>query len=93
MLYALCFVPLLVRIVILLIIYGVLQFGPPAMRNRLASAPAAGSGPGAMFDPRRVDFYVGVALDGPAMVFVLLLSSMVVARSIARDRATNALEL
>jgi hypothetical protein len=92
-LYALCLVPLLVRSVILLIIDGVLQFGPPVLRNRLASGPPTGSGPMAGLDPRRVDFYAGVALDGPAMLFVLLLSSMVVARSIARDRMTNALEL
>lgn len=90
-LYALCFVPFLVRTVILLIVYGVLNFGPPALRNRLANGPAPG--PAAAMDPRHTDFYAGVALDPPALVFVLLLSSLVVARSIARDRTTNALEL
>lgn len=93
LLYVLCLIPLLVRSVILMIISGVLQFGPAALRSRLAGAPSTGTGPAASFDPRRIDFYAGLALDPPAMVFVLLLSSMVVARSIARDRTTNALEL
>lgn len=93
LLYVICLIPLFVRTVILMIIYGVLNFGPPALRTRLATAPSTGTGMGASFDPRRLDFYAGLALDPPALVFVLLLSSMVVARAIARDRTTNALEL
>jgi hypothetical protein len=75
----------------LLIMFGVVSFGPPALRNRLSSRA---TGEMASLDPRRVEFYVDPVLQVmPGMVFVLLLSSLVVARAIARDRSTNALEL
>jgi ABC-type transport system involved in multi-copper enzyme maturation permease subunit len=94
LLYGLCLIPFLVRTVILMIVYGVLSFGLDALRNRLQSQPIArGGGPGPELDPRSLQFYAAQAIQPPAFVFVLLLTSMVVARAIARDRATNALEL
>lgn len=93
LLYGLCLIPFLVRTVILMIVYGVLNFGPDALRDRLQSQPIARGGPGPELDPRSLQFYASQALQPPAFVFVLLLTSMVVARAIARDRATNALEL
>jgi ABC-type transport system involved in multi-copper enzyme maturation permease subunit len=96
LLYGLCLIPFLVRAVILMIVFGVLALGPEELRNRLqrprASVLITGSG-APTIDPRELAFYADQALRPPAFVFVLLLSSMVVARSIARDRMTNALEL
>jgi ABC-type transport system involved in multi-copper enzyme maturation permease subunit len=94
LLYGLCLIPFLVRAVILLILFGVLALGPEELRTRLQQPPVVRGGPGmASLDPRMLAFYADQALRPPAFVFVLLLSSMVVARSIARDRMTNALEL
>lgn len=93
LLYGLCLIPFLVRAVILMIVYGVLSFGPDALRNRLQTQPIARGGPGPELDPRSLQFYAAQAIQPPAFVFVLLLTSMVVARAIARDRTTNALEL
>lgn len=85
-----CLVPGLLRLVMLLIIFGVVQFGPMALRNRLNNrGPELGR-----LDPRNIDFYVEPVLQPlPGLLCVLLLTSMVLARTIARDRATNALEL
>lgn len=79
--------PGVVRLVMLLVFFGVLRFGPPALRNRVAERDPT-------LDPHRVEFYLEPVLSvRPGMVFFLLLTSLVVARSIARDRVTNALEL
>jgi ABC-type transport system involved in multi-copper enzyme maturation permease subunit len=89
--FCVCLLPALIRLAMLLIMFGVVSFGPPAIRNRLSTRASSEF---ASVDPRRVDFYVDPVLQVmPGMVFVLLLSSLVVARAIARDRSTNALEL
>ncbi|MCU0863272.1 MAG: ABC transporter permease [Planctomycetes bacterium] len=90
-LFCVCLLPVLIRLAMLLIMFGVVNFGPPSLRNRLTSRA---TGELASIDPRRVEFYVEPVLQVmPGMVFVLLLSSLVIARSVARDRSTNALEL
>lgn len=93
LLYGLCLIPFLVRTVILMIVFGVLNLGPESLRARLQTRPIAAGGANVELDPRRIGFYAAQALEPPAFVFILLLTSMVVARAIARDRATNALEL
>ncbi len=90
-LFFVCLLPALVRLAMLLILFGVVNFGPLSLRNRV---PSRGRGELAALDPAQAEFYVDHVLQVmPGMVFVLLLSSLVVARSIARDRTTNALEL
>ena len=79
------------RLIMLLIMFGVINFGPANLRNRLD-----GNLPDAMrhLDPNHASFYLHSTLEPmPGMVFFLLLTTLVVARSVARDRATNALEL
>jgi ABC-type transport system involved in multi-copper enzyme maturation permease subunit len=86
----LCLLPAVGRLVMLLILFGVLQFGPPGMRAIGPGRPR----PLAAFDPLQVEFYVDPVLAAmPGMVVALLLSALVPARAIARDRSTNALEL
>lgn len=81
--------PGIVRLVMLLILFGVLDFGSGALRNRIGRR-----GDLASLDPERVEFYLEPVLSVmPGMVFALVLSSLVSARGIARDRVTNALEL
>lgn len=90
-LYLLCLFPSLGRLVMLLIVFGVIDFGPRGLRSRLStrSSPEL-----AHLDPLQAAFYLEPVLSVlPGMIFFLLLTSMVVARSVARDRATNALEL
>jgi len=88
-LFCLCLFPGLGRLVMLLIAFGVLKFGPSGIRARLQNRVEI---PG--LDPWRVDFYLEPVLSTmPGLVFVLLLTSLVVARTIARDRMANALEL
>ena len=87
--FFLCSVPGIGRLVMLLIAFGVVRLGP--MRARL---PQRGPGTPAELDPFRVEFYIDPVLDVmPGMITALLLSSLVTARAIARDRMTNALEL
>lgn len=88
--FGICLIPSLARLVLLMILFGILDFGPQ-LRDRLSR----GRGPAvAMWDPNRIDFYTEPVLAAmPGMVCVLLLTTLVVARAIARDRATNALEL
>lgn len=90
-LYFVCLFPSLGRLVMLLIMFGVLDFGPPTLTNRLQQnlPPSLDR-----INPERAEFYFEGSLSTmPGMIFFLLLTSMVVARCIARDRATNALEL
>lgn len=90
-LYFVCLFPALGRMVQLLIMFGVLDFGPRGLVNRLQQ-----NLPPSMDrqNPLRAEFYFEGSLSTmPGMIFFLLLTSMVVARCIARDRATNALEL
>jgi ABC-type transport system involved in multi-copper enzyme maturation permease subunit len=86
-----CLFPALGRLVMLLIIFGVIDFGPRMLRDRLTqSLPPSME----QLNPERAAFYIEPVLAVmPGMIFFLLLTSMVVARSVARDRATNALEL
>jgi hypothetical protein len=86
-----CLTPGLIQLVMLLVIFGVLQFGSPGLRNQRSQ----GSRPElAWLDPRNIEFYVEPVLHPVrGMLCVLLLTAMTLARSIARDRSTNALEL
>lgn len=89
--YLFCLIPSVGKLVQLLIMFGVIEFGPRALRSRLTQdlPPSLD-----YMNPARATFYVHAALSAmPGMVFFLLLTSVVVARGIARDRATNALEL
>ena len=88
-LYLFCLMPGIGRLVMLLIMFGVIQFGPMPLRLE-------GSIPAGMrhLDPKDASFYLHSTLEVmPGMVFFMLLTTMIVARSVARDRATNALEL
>ncbi|MCK5941168.1 MAG: ABC transporter permease subunit [Planctomycetes bacterium] len=90
-LFFVCLFPSLGRLVMLLIMFGVVDFGPRGLRDRMSR-----NLPPEMdhLNPERAAFYFETALSTmPGMVFFLMLTSMVVARSIARDRATNGLEL
>ncbi len=90
-LYFFCLFPSLGRLVMLLIVFGVVDFGPPGLRDRMSQnlPPELEH-----LNPERAAFYFETALSTlPGMVFFLMLTSMVVARSVARDRATNGLEL
>ena len=90
-LFLFCLLPGLARLVMLLIAFGVLNFGPVQMQRRLA-----GRTPPELlqFDPRHAAFYIEPVVSVlPGMVFFLVLTTVVVARSVAGDRAVNALEL
>lgn len=90
-LFFVCLFPSLGRLVMLLILFGVVDFGPRALRDRMSQnlPPELDH-----INPERAAFYFETALSTmPGMVFFLMLTSMVVARSVARDRATNGLEL
>ena len=88
-LYLFCLMPGIVRLIMLLIMFGVIQFGP--MPLRLGENIPAGM---RHLDPKDASFYLHSTLEVmPGMVFFMLLTTMIVARSVARDRATNALEL
>jgi ABC-type transport system involved in multi-copper enzyme maturation permease subunit len=90
-LYFVCLLPSVGRLVMLLIMFGVVDFGPQSLRDRMM-----GRLPPSMdhLNPERPAFYFEGALSTmPGMIFFLLLTSIVVARCVARDRATNALEL
>ncbi len=92
-LFFLCLAPAIIRLAMLLVLFGVVNFGPLELRGRAARA-RTGGGEWARFDPQRAEFYVEPVLEVmPGMVFALLLSTLVIARSVARDRPPNALEL
>ena len=85
--FCVCLVPGIGRLVMLLILFGVVRF-LPGVKTRI------GAGADVTLDPNRVDFYLEPVLSVmPGMVFALLLTSLVTARAVARDRVTNALEL
>ncbi|MBL8750280.1 MAG: hypothetical protein JNK78_14025 [Planctomycetes bacterium] len=86
--YCVCLLPGVVRLVILLVLFGVLNLGGGGIRA------GAGQRARGVLEPASLDFYLRPALDVmPGMVVALLLTSLVTARAIARDRGTNALEL
>ncbi len=90
-LFFLCLFPAVGRLVMLLILFGVVNFGPN-LRQRLQTR--GNQGPMAQLDPANVEFYFELVLSVmPGMVFVLLLSAFVTARAVARDRLSNAFEL
>ena len=83
--------PSLGRLVMLMIVFGVVEFGPRGLRGRMTQnlPPELDH-----LNPEQAAFYFETALSTmPGMVFFLMLTSVVVARSVARDRATNGLEL
>jgi ABC-type transport system involved in multi-copper enzyme maturation permease subunit len=87
----LCLLPLLApRLVFILVVNNALSFGPGLrthMQNRVASGPGD-------FDPQRVAFYLEPVLSAfPGMAVFAVVCAVAAARSIARDRAANALEL
>lgn len=87
--FCVCLFPGLGRLVMLLILFGVVNFGPERLRSGLQGRTGIPA-----LDPGRVDFYLEPVLSTmPGMVFLLLLTALVVARTIARDRLANALEL
>lgn len=84
-----CLLPGLARLMMLLIMFGVVKFGPPRLRTRLTNRSDFSG-----LDPFRVDFYLEPVLSVlPGLAFLMLLTSVLVARTIARDRMANALEL
>ncbi|MFN3239921.1 MAG: ABC transporter permease [Planctomycetota bacterium] len=90
-LFFVCLFPSLGRLVMLLIMFGVVDFGPRGLRDRMSQNLPPNLD---HLNPERAAFYFETALSTmPGMVFFLMLTSMSVARSIARDRATNGLEL
>ena len=90
-LYLFCLVPGFGRLIMLLIMFGVINFGPANWRDRLVDGVPNGM---LHLSPEHASFYLHSTLEPmPGMVFFLLLTTLVVARSVARDRATNALEL
>ena len=90
-LYCICLLPSLGRLVLLLILFGVVDFGPRAVSGRMMNRMPPSMD---LMNPERASFYFEGALSTmPGMVFFLLLTSIVVSRCVARDRATNALEL
>jgi ABC-type transport system involved in multi-copper enzyme maturation permease subunit len=86
--FCLCLFPSVIRLVMLLIWVGVLSFGGPIRRMQ-------GNAPRELQElmPDSARFYVEpiVAPEHGFMVFVLL-TTLVTARAIAKDRSTNALE-
>lgn len=81
---------LFVRLVILLGYLGLLPFAGSRLRDAAEDVPPAMR----MWIPTRIEFYVEqvVSMEQGFFVF-LVLTAMATARTIAKDRATNALEL
>lgn len=89
-LFLLCILPSIVNLVILLIALGVLQFGgaPPGMRRM-----SRGMGEQiARLLPDRIEFHVDAILQTSMPAFLILVA-LLGSRAIAKDRASNALEL
>jgi len=87
--FCVCFVPLAVRLFVLMIRFGVVDFGPRPRGQALARSQAL-----AQWDPQRPDFYVEMVVGTwPGLPILVLLTAMVTAGAVARDRRTNALEL
>lgn len=86
-LFVLCQLPVVKSFIFLTIWSGFWDFGGAEARNGLSRMPGA-------TNPSSADFYLAPALDPqPAFVFVLLLTTLVSARSIAKDRASQGLEI
>lgn len=88
-LFCACLLPLVVRTFVLMIRFGVVNFGANPRRNMLAQSQAF-----AQWDPLRPDFYVEMVMGTwPGLLILVLITSSVSAAAVARDRRTNALEL
>jgi ABC-type transport system involved in multi-copper enzyme maturation permease subunit len=88
-LFLVCLIPLYRGLFVLSIWAGLLSFGggePGARAQRFRGLSAD-------FDPTDAGFYLGVAMGPPAFVFVLLLTTLVSARAIAKDRGAQGLEI
>jgi len=87
--FCVCLIPVAARLFVLMILYGVVNFGAGARGNLLSRSQAL-----AQWDPLRPDFYVeSVVTTFPGLPILVLLTASVTAGAVARDRATNALEL
>jgi ABC-type transport system involved in multi-copper enzyme maturation permease subunit len=88
--FCVCLVPGIARLVMLLIVFEVVQFAP-GLRSRMQQRSG---GVMSRIDPFQVEFYLDPVLSTmPGMVFAMLLTALVAARAIAKDRGTNAIEL
>ena len=88
-----CLISALVRLVAMLVQMGILDFGPGRRGSRLNNV-SRGPSELAQFDPWQVDFYLEPVLQpGEGLVPMLILTALVTARAIAKDRTTFALEL
>lgn len=88
-LFCFCLLPVVVRSFVLMIRFGVVNFGAGPRNRVLANAQAL-----AQWDPARPDFYVEMVMGTwPGLPILVLLTGAVTAGAVARDRRTNALEL
>lgn len=86
--FCVCLLPCVVRLFVLMIRFGVVNFG--GMRANMISRSQVF----VQWDPMRPDFYVeAVVTTFPGLPLLVLLSATVTAGAVARDRVTNALEL
>ncbi len=89
LLFAACVFPTVIRLVMLLAWLGLLGFGGPMRR-----ASERANGDLRQFVPTNVEFYIEQVVAVEQGFFVLLLlTAFATARAVAKDRATNALEL
>jgi ABC-type transport system involved in multi-copper enzyme maturation permease subunit len=89
-LFGLCTVPTLFRLVIMLIYLGALGFGGDNIRRGMREAPE----PVLDFLPSSPSFYIEpIVAPEQGMLVLMMLMALATARTIAKDRATNALEL
>jgi len=86
--FCVCLLPLIVKLFVLMVRFGVVNFG--GMRaNMITRAEAF-----AQWDPMRPQFYVETVVGTfPGLPLLVLLTATVTAGAVARDRPTNALEL
>jgi ABC-type transport system involved in multi-copper enzyme maturation permease subunit len=88
-LYGLCVFPVLVRLVMLLGYLGLLPLGNQLRETAQALPPEL-----RLFVPVNIEFYVEQVVRMDQGFFIMLvLTAMATARAVAKDRATNALEL
>lgn len=88
-----CLLSAVVRLVAMLVQMGILDFGPGRRGSRLNQV-SRGPSELSQFDPWQVDFYLEPVLQpGEGLVPMLILTALVTARAIAKDRTTFALEL
>lgn len=89
-LFCACLLPAVVRLFVLMIRFGVVDFGGgEARRNLIGRSQML-----AQWDPGRPEFYVELVMGTwPGLPVLVLLTAATTAGAIARDRRTNALEL